>query len=71
MDTIQFKTNIKCSGCIAKVTPSLNEVAGEDNWEVDLQSADKILTVSTEQTGDGKKIREAIEKAGYKAEQVA
>ncbi len=70
MDTIQFKTNIKCSGCIAKVTPSLNELAGEDNWEVDLQSADKILTVSTEQT-DGKKIKEAVEKAGYKAEQVA
>ena len=50
MDTIQFKTNIKCSGCIAKVTEILNATAGEDNWEVDLQSADKILTVSTEQT---------------------
>lgn len=69
MDTVQFKTNIKCTGCIAKVTPGLNETAGEDNWEVDLQSADKILTVSTEKT-DAEKIKEAIEKAGYKAEQV-
>ncbi|WP_119080022.1 heavy-metal-associated domain-containing protein [Chitinophaga alhagiae] len=70
MDTMQFKTNIKCSGCIAAVTPALNEAAGKDKWEVDLQSADKILTVSAERT-EGQKIREAIEKAGYKAEQVA
>jgi copper chaperone CopZ len=69
MDTVQFKTNIKCSGCIATVTPALNEAAGEKNWEVDLQSADKILTVSTDQVS-AEKIKAAVEKAGYKAEQV-
>lgn len=70
LQTLQFKTNIKCSGCIAKVTPVLNEVAGEDNWEVDLQSADKVLTVSTDQA-DQQKIKQAIEQAGYKAEALA
>ena len=70
METAQFKTNIKCSGCIATVTPVLNQLVGEDNWEVDLQSPDKILTVSTEQAGK-QEIKEAIEKAGYRAETVA
>lgn len=69
METIQFKTNIKCSGCIATVTPVLNEKAGEDNWEVDLQSPDKILTVSAENISE-EDIRTAIEKAGYKAEKL-
>jgi copper chaperone len=70
METVQFKTNIKCSGCIATVTPVLNELVGEDNWEVDLQSPDKVLTVSTEQAGK-EEIKKAVEKAGYKAETVA
>jgi len=69
MKTVQFKTNIKCSGCIAKVTPELNKVAGEDNWEVDLQTMDKVLTVSAEGLNESV-IREAVEKAGYKAEKI-
>jgi copper chaperone len=70
METAKFKTNIKCSGCIATVTPVLNELVGQDNWEVDLQSPDKILTVSTDQAGE-QQIKQAVEKAGYKAEPVA
>lgn len=70
METVQFKTNIKCSGCIATVTPALNEVAGQDNWEVDLETPDKILTVSAD-TIDKSQIKKAIEKAGYKAEELA
>jgi copper chaperone CopZ len=70
MEKVQFKTNIKCSGCVATVTPALNELVGKDKWEVDLQSADKILTVSTEQAGT-EEIKKAVEKAGYKAEAVA
>ncbi|HEY8956932.1 heavy-metal-associated domain-containing protein [Chitinophaga sp.] len=70
METVQFKTNIKCSGCIAAVTPVLNEVAGQDNWEVDLLSPDKLLVVSTDKAGK-EQIQQAIEKAGYKAEAVA
>ncbi|MDF2191341.1 heavy-metal-associated domain-containing protein [Paraflavitalea sp. CAU 1676] len=66
METVQFKTNIKCSGCIATVTPFLNEVAGEDNWEVDVQNPDKVLTVSTDKS-NSTDIKKAVEKAGYQA----
>ncbi|HJT72486.1 MAG TPA: heavy-metal-associated domain-containing protein [Chitinophaga sp.] len=67
METVQFKTNIKCSGCIATVTPVLNEVAGKDNWEVDLQSPDKLLTVATDKASK-EEIQQAVKKAGYEAE---
>lgn len=70
METVQFKTNIKCSGCIAAVTPVLNELAGKDNWEVDLLSPDKVLTVSTDKANQ-QEIKKAIEEKGYKAERLS
>ncbi|MEO5600002.1 MAG: cation transporter [Cyclobacteriaceae bacterium] len=66
METIKFKTTIKCSGCVAKVTPFLNEALGEYNWEVDYNNSSKVLTVVGE--NDQAKVVEAVEKAGYKAE---
>lgn len=66
METKQFKTNIMCSSCIAKVTPVLNETFGENNWKVDTQNPNKILTVST--SNNENDIVKAVEKAGYKAE---
>ena len=47
METIQFKTNINCGGCVAKVTPALNETAGIKSWNVDTVNPAKILTVET------------------------
>lgn len=69
MKTVQFKTNIKCSGCLATVTPELNKAAGEQNWSVDLQAADKTLTVTAEGITESS-IKEAVEKAGFKAETI-
>lgn len=66
METVKLKTTIKCSGCVAKVTPFLNEALGEDNWEVDVNNPAKILTVVGE--NDKGKIIQAVEKAGYQAE---
>jgi hypothetical protein len=69
METIKFKTTIKCSGCVANATPFLNEALGKDNWEVDTNSPSKVLTVigETNQT----KIIQAVEKAGYRAEKLS
>ena len=68
METIKFKTTIKCSGCVAKVTPFLNDALGEDNWEVDYNNPSKILTVVGE--NDKSKVINAVERAGYRAEQL-
>jgi copper chaperone CopZ len=67
METIKFTTNIKCSGCTATVTPFLNNTVGEDNWEIDLQSTDKLLNVVADDIA-ADEVRKSVEAAGYKAE---
>ena len=68
METLKFKTNIKCSGCIAKSTPYLNEAVGENKWNVDVQDANKILTIESDVTVDPEKVIRAVENAGFKAQ---
>lgn len=68
MKAMKFKTNIKCSGCIATVTPFLNERVGEGKWEVDLNNPAKILTIAGE--ANEANVKEAVEKAGYNAEKI-
>ena len=41
METLRFKTNIKCAGCVAKVTSQLDEYAVENAREVDFTSHEK------------------------------
>jgi copper chaperone len=69
METKQFKTNIMCGSCIAKVTPVLNETFGENNWQVDTKGPKKILTVSSDNV-DEKEVKKSLEKVGYKAEEI-
>lgn len=68
MESFKFKTNIKCGGCVAKVTPGLNETAGVDQWEVDINNPEKILTVSYD--GNEDSIISAVKKAGFLIEKV-
>ena len=70
MDTIRFKTNIKCSGCVAQVTPALNETVGTNNWSVDTTNPDRILTVSGDSASEDE-ITEALQKAGFRAEAIS
>lgn len=70
METLKFKTNIKCGGCIATVTPHLNQLSEIAKWEVDTQSPDKILTVEGEGQLDAAVIKETLSKAGYNAEKI-
>lgn len=65
MEVLKFKTNIKCGGCIATVTPFLNKAVGEGHWQVDVQTPDKVLTAEANSVST---VKQAIEKAGFKAE---
>jgi copper chaperone len=67
MKTLKFKTNINCGGCIKTVTPFLNQLDEVDEWKVDTENPDKILTVG----GDdftAEEIISTVKKAGYTAE---
>lgn len=69
MKTITIKTNINCGSCVANVTPVLNDTLGKDNWKVDTQNPNKILTVTVGNIDETEVIK-AVEKAGYKGERI-
>ncbi|MBB6502437.1 heavy-metal-associated domain-containing protein [Pedobacter cryoconitis] len=68
METLKFKTNIKCGGCIATVTPHLNAMTDLEEWKVDTDVADKVLTVIGKTGNLGQQIIETVKKAGFQAE---
>lgn len=64
----QFKTNIKCGGCIDKVTPALEKLQ-DITWEVDTNIPEKILTVHTDNITENQ-ITQTVEQAGFKIEKI-
>lgn len=66
---MKFKSNIKCTGCVEKVKPFLDEIKEIENWEVDTLNPDKILTVKSTREIE-KEIQEAITKAGYSVDKL-
>ena len=70
MNTLKFKTNIKCSGCIAAATSVLNEVIGKNNWTVDTSVPEKTLTVNAGESIDEQDVIIAVNEAGYTAEKI-
>ncbi|MCX2474974.1 heavy-metal-associated domain-containing protein [Pedobacter sp. MC2016-05] len=66
---LQFKTNINCSSCVAKVTPFLNDAKGIGQWEVDTTNREKILTLKSEGITE-QEVIETVQKAGFKIEPI-
>ena len=64
---LQFKTNINCSGCIAKVKPGLDNAKGIREWSVDTHNQEKILTVQSEGITENEVIA-IVQSKGFKAE---
>ena len=69
MDTLKFKTTINCSSCVAKVTPVLNNLENIEQWSVDTESTDKVLTVTGEYIDEADLVK-SLAKIGYKAEKI-
>ena len=70
METLKFKTNINCSGCVAKVTPHLEENPAIKEWNVDTNNPNKVLTITTDNLGE-EEVKAIIQKAGFKIEKVS
>ena len=64
MKTLKFRTNINCNNCIRSVTPFLNEVDSIDEWSVDINNENKILTIMSD-TGSEDDVVEAVKRAGF------
>jgi len=69
MKTQQFKTTIKCTGCLAKVSPFLNEKLAPEEWNVDIFTPSKILTVKSDNI-TAEEIEEKVREAGFEIERL-
>ena len=67
MKQYKFKTNINCSGCVAKISPVLDQNKKISEWKVDTANPEKILTVETADL-DESEIKQLIQSAGFKAD---
>jgi copper chaperone CopZ len=65
--TYKFKTNINCSGCVAKVKPHMDSEGKISHWEVDIANKDKVLTVTSEGLTQ-EQIMETVQRAGFKVQ---
>jgi copper chaperone CopZ len=63
-----YKTNINCGGCIASVTPALNQIDEIESWSVDTENPEKILSVELEDDTDSQCIIDAVSSAGFRIE---
>lgn len=72
MQTLRFKTNLKCNGCIQAITPGMNEITEISSWKVFLDDPDKILEVNhqNDEKELSEKVINAVSKAGYSIEKV-
>ena len=69
MENLKFKTNIKCNGCLQTVKPYLDNISDLENWNVDLENPDKILSVNTKVDAE-ESIIVAVKAAGYEISKI-
>jgi copper chaperone CopZ len=70
MQVQQFKTNLNCGNCVARVRPFVDELTAVKSWSVDTQNADKILSAELETPEAAAQLIEAIEDAGFDIEPI-
>jgi copper chaperone CopZ len=69
MKTLQFTTSINCGSCVRVVSPTLNQLVGEGNWQVDTENPAKVLTI-TQDNVSAEQVESALKQLGYSAESV-
>ena len=70
MKTMEFKTDLKCSGCIERIASQMNSLEGIVTWDVDLTKPVKILKVESMRDHESEIISILSEK-GYTCEKIA
>ncbi len=67
---MEFKTNLKCNGCIEKIAPQMNALESIVTWDVDLTKPVKILKVES-MRDDESEIISILREKGYTCEKIA
>jgi len=64
MKTLRFKTNIESTQSVANISNFIDNTEGIKNWEVDLRSPEKVLTIRGNLSRPDVIVRK-IHKAGF------
>ena len=67
MNTLKFKSNINCTGCLSKVTPVMNDEKAIQQWDVNLEHDDRTLTVETNDLS-AEEVQKIVGKVDFKAQ---
>ena len=63
MKTSKFKTT-----AVAKIGETLDKVVARDQWNIDLSTPDRVLTITSDLSDD--RVIELVKEAGFKAEKL-
>lgn len=69
MNTMIFKTNAKCEGCLAKIEEILQGKIRREEWNLDLSDSNRPLAVASDKLA-ADDVVELISKAGFKIKQM-
>jgi hypothetical protein len=61
----KFETNLCDLSCVQAIAPNLDKVIGSNRWQVNLDSAEKVLTVHVADPGQLILAEEVVEMAGF------
>lgn len=67
MQIIRYKTNIRNERGLHRIAPLLNQYSSTISWQLDLNSADKVLTVFSPGYVPEQQVSAAISLAGFTA----
>lgn len=73
MQTLKFKTSLKCNGCVNAIKPGIDAIKEIKSWRVFLDVQDKTLEVDFDDSSEieiTNKVQKILTKAGYLIEKI-
>jgi len=64
---LKFKTSLQCGGCVSKIKDTFDKHTAIENWNVDTEHADKILSVTSKGIS-AEEIMEIVKSKGFTIE---
>lgn len=68
MEERRYRTSAKCNGCVSAIAGKLDEIMGREDWNIDLKSPDRVLTVKSDVVEE--EIVSRVKGLGFKIERI-
>ena len=68
MEERRYRTSAKCNGCVSAIAGKLDEIMGREDWNLDLKSPDRVLTVKSDVAEE--EIVSRVKGLGFKIERI-